>query len=167
MEHFNEKNFTVLDPEDMKTLAFIVNKESEGTEAFYSLEKLEFSTEKVEKGIKKTFFINNNNIDKDDLVLITLGSGKAMLNAATLQSGKLFVGKDPGLINYKMLNSSEATEYKDIKYTPNFSRPITIIDPEIGDEIKPVLYIDNEVNEVRAKVKMLPNKSYIAIEVKQ
>lgn len=167
MEQFIEKKFTVLDPGDMKTLAFVINKEQEGEEQYCSLQKLECSTEKVENGIKKTFFISNNNLERDDLVLLTLGNGKAMLNAATLQNGKLFVEKEPGLINYKMLSSNEPTEYKDIKYTPNFSRPITIIDPEIGDEIKPVLYIDNEVNEVRAKVKMLPNKSYIAIAVKQ
>ena len=63
--------------------------------------------------------------------------------------------------------SSESAEYTDIKYTPNFKRPISIIDPELGDEVKPVLYYDSDANEVKAKIKMLPNKSYIAIEVRE
>ena len=56
-------------------------------------------------------------------------------------------------------------EYKSFKYTPNFKRPITIIDPETAEEIEPKLYFDNSTNEIKGKIKMKPNKSYFTFEI--
>ena len=44
-------------------------------------------------------------------------------------------------------------------------RPISIIDPETTEEIKPTLYFDDETNEVKGKCKLKPNKQYFAFEV--
>ena len=46
-------------------------------------------------------------------------------------------------------------------------RPITIIDPETTEEIKPVLYYDKETNEVKGKCKLKPYKSYFAFEIRE
>ena len=46
-------------------------------------------------------------------------------------------------------------------------RPISIIDPETGEEIKPILYFDEETNEVKGKCKLKPFKNYFAFEIKQ
>ena len=59
------------------------------------------------------------------------------------------------------------TEYKDIKYTPNLQRPITIIDPETTEEVKPVLYFDQDTKEVKGKCKLKPYKSYFAFEIRE
>ena len=64
------------------------------------------------------------------------------------------------------LYSEEEMEYKDVRYTPNLQRPITIIDPETTEEVKPILYFDKETNEVRGKCKLKPYKSYFAFEIK-
>jgi len=45
-------------------------------------------------------------------------------------------------------------------------RPISIIDPVTTEEIKPVLYFDEETSEVRGKCKLKPYKKYFAFEVK-
>ena len=169
MEEFGNNFFTVLDPEDMRTLAFLINKTQENDENIYTLQKLDCSVKTDAEGVKKTFYFNDtiSSEDKKDLVLLTVGNGKALINSATFETGKLSVEKKSNIVSYKKLFSSESAEYIDIKYTPNFKRPISIIDPELGDEVKPVLYYDSDANEVKAKIKMLPNKSYIAIEVRE
>lgn len=169
MEEFGNNFFTVLDPEDMRTLAFLINKTQENDENIYTLQKLDCSVKTDAEGVKKTFYFNDtiSSEDKKDLVLLTVGNGKALINSATFETGKLSVEKKSNIVSYKKLFSSESAEYTDIKYTPNFKRPISIIDPELGDEVKPVLYYDSDANEVKAKIKMLPNKSYIAIEVRE
>lgn len=168
MEEFGNNFFTVLDPEDMKTLAFLINKTQEDEENVYTLQKLDCSVKSDADGVKKTFYFNDSTSegDKKDLVLLTVGNGKALLNSATFETGQLSVGKKADFVTYKKLYSAEGAEYTDIKYTPNFRRPISIIDPDLGDEVKPVLYYDSDANEVKAKIKMLPNKSYIALEVR-
>lgn len=168
MEGLENSNFTVLDPNDMKTLAFLINKTQEDDEAIYTLQKLDCSVMTDAEGVKKTFYFNDSVSanEKKDLVLLTVGNGKALLNSATFETGQLSVGKKADFVTYKKLYSPEGVEYTDIKYTPNFRRPISIIDPDIGDEVKPVLYYDSDANEVKAKIKMLPNKSYIALEVR-
>ena len=62
--------------------------------------------------------------------------------------------------------SDKTTEFKDFTYTPNFKRSISIIDPETTEEIKPILYFDEDTNEVKGKCKLKPYKSYFAFEIR-
>ena len=79
----------------------------------------------------------------------------------------MLVSEKPAKVDFEVLNTQSTETYKELRYTPNFKRPISIIDPEIADEIRPVLYYDEEANMVKAKIKLQPNKSYIALEVKE
>ena len=63
-------------------------------------------------------------------------------------------------------NFAQETEYKEFKYTPNLKRPISIIDPETTEEVKPILYFDEETNEVKGKCKLKPYKNYFAFEIR-
>lgn len=166
MELEGTKNFSILDSRETSTLAFMINEPEEGS-IYRTLQKLDCAMKEMENGIKRTFFINDlsNTLASIDIVLVTLGDGKARLNMAILRENKLFVSKNTAKIKYTTLYSEEPTNYDDIKYTPNFKRPISIIDPEIADEVKPTLYYDDEVNMVRARIKLLPKKSYIALQV--
>jgi hypothetical protein len=89
------------------------------------------------------------------------------MNLALLSADdKLYISKKPENVGFQVLFSEENSDYKDLKYTPNFRRPISIIDPEIPDEVRPVLYYDEEANMVKSKVRLQSNKSYIALEIK-
>lgn len=159
------KKFSILDSRETSTLAFMVN-ESDGETKYRTLQKLDCAMAEVESGIKRTFFINDMSREGDiDIVLVTIGGGKARLNMAILREGKLLISKESAKIKYTTLYNEKESNYDDIKYTPNFKRPISIIDPEIADEVKPTLYYDEEANMVRARVKLLPKKSYIALQV--
>ena len=162
------KVFSVLDANGMNTLAFQINTTVDEGQQVYSIEKLKSFIEVAKSGYKKTFFFNPepNDEERKEVVFLTLKPGEAVLNAGDFKDGVLRVGKKPGHIKYSSIRlTGEESEYKEFKYAPNFKRPIAIIDPILGDEVKPVVYFDTEKNDVMAKIKLLPHKSYIALEV--
>ena len=167
MEPLTEKNFTIIDPPGMSTLAFLINQPEEGAE-YCTLQKLEFSLPDPNNCGKKTFYIDPKDAAyENSIILLTIGPDKALLNTALFtQDNKLYVSKKPTNVGFKVLFSNENMDFKDLKYTPNFKRPISIIDPDIPDEVHPVLYFDEDENMVKAKVRLQSHKSYIALEIK-
>lgn len=162
-------NFSVKEGYGMNTLAFVINTTMEEGEEVCSIEKLNSLMEQAENGYKKTFYFDSELAENErkEIVFLTLKPGEAVLNAAEYMNGKLNIGKKPESVAYSSLRTTgDDVEYKEFKYAPNFKRPIAIIDPEVGAELKPILYFDTEANDMRAKIKLLPNKSYIALEVK-
>ena len=168
MELSEERKFTVVDGAEMSTLAFLIN-EPEGDSNCSTIQKLDYVLQDKSNNFKKTFFISNtNSADNNEdynILLLSVGKEKAFMNMAVLKKDELLISKEPANVSYKTLRTESTTSYQDISYTPNFKRPISIIDPEIADEVKPVLYFDETSNMVRARVKLLPDKSYIALEV--
>ena len=80
---------------------------------------------------------------------------------------KITISKKPTPLKFNTLYSDTEKEYKEFKYTPNFKRQISIIDPETTEEVKPTVYFDEEANEVRGKCKLKANKPYFAFEIKE
>ena len=70
----------------------------------------------------------------------------------TLENNKVTISKRPTSVKFDTLYSEKEEEFKEFKYTPNLKRPITIIDPETTEEVKPVLYFDKDTNEVKRKM---------------
>ena len=68
---------------------------------------------------------------------------------------------------FDTIYSEKAEVYKEVNYTPNLKRPISIIDPETTEEIKPTLYFDEKTNEVKGKCKLKPYKSYFVFEIRE
>ena len=83
-----------------------------------------------------------------------------------MEENKVTISKKPTAIKFDTLYSEQETEFKEFKYTPNLKRPITIIEPNTTEEVKPVLYFDKETNEVKGKCKLKPYKSYFAFEIR-
>lgn len=169
MELFDSNNtFPYFDGYGVNTLAFVVNSRVEDGEEVFSIEKMKCFMEEVDNGYVKTFFINKTlePDEKKDIVFLTLRPGEAALNTAAFVNGKLIKRQEmPEIIKHSKIEGEQA-EYKEFKYAPNFKRPIAIVDPEIGDEVKPILYFDTEANDIRAKIRLVPHKSYIALEVR-
>ena len=165
----NTKVFSVLDSQGMNTLAFQVNTTIEENEKVYSIERMKAFIEQTNKGFKKTFFFNPEPKENEakTVIFLTIKPGEAILNGGEFMNGYLAVGKKPGAIKYSSIKiSGDESEYREYFYTPNFKRKISIIDPILGDEVKPVVFLDTETNMLKAKIKLLPDKSYIALEVK-
>ncbi len=167
MEPLTEKNFTIIDPPGMSTLAFLINEPEEGA-SYCTLQKLDFTLPDPNDCSKKTFYIDPRDVEKqNEIILLTIGADKALLNTAVFtEDNRLFISKKSTKVGFKILFSDENMDFKDLKYTPNFKRPISIIDPDIPDEVHPVLYYDENDNMVKAKIRLQSNKSYIALEIK-
>lgn len=164
------KHFSITDPKGVKTVIYRINetkKENIKNSPKYTIERLDYAQEIKGERTKKTFFIDEPSPDYDQLVILSFGKDKVVVNMGVIEGNKLKISKKPMPLKFNTLYSEEETEYKEFRYTPNLKRPISIIDPETTEEIKPVLYFDEETNEVRGKCKLKPYKSYFAFEIRE
>ena len=170
MEQFIQgKHFSITDPQNVKTVIYQVNrteKEALKTSPRFTIERLKHTEEMVGEKIKKTFYVDEPRPEGNDLVILSFGKEKVVVNCGILQDDVVKICKKPIPMNFKKLYSEEETEYKEFEYTPNLKRPISIIDPDTAEEIKPVLYFDEETKEVKGKCKLKPYKSYFAFEIR-
>lgn len=165
MELMHGKYFSITEPKDVNTVIYQINKtEKEFLKKYpkYTIERLECSVQKNEETSKKTFFIDGNK--EETLLLLSFGKEKVVANIGVYVNDEVRISKSPIPMKFNTLYS-EKDEYKEINYTPNLKRPIAIIDPDTTEEIKPVLYFDEQRNEVVGKCKLKPYKSYFAFEI--
>ncbi len=170
METWQGKHFSITDPKEVNTVIYQINKTGkeflEKNSPKYTVERLDFTEEIRGDAKRKTFYVDNPSEDQDQLVILSFGKEKVVVNMALLEDDKITISKKPMPLKFDNLYSEEATEYKDFSYTPNLKRPICIIDPETTEEIKPKLYFDENTNEVKGKCKLKPHKSYFAFEIR-
>lgn len=170
MESLQGKHFSITDPKDVNTVIYQINKTEKEflkDSPKYTVERLDFIEELRGDLKKKTFFVDNPSIDGDELVILSFGKEKVVINTGVLEEDKVKISKKPMPVKFDTLYSDKEYEYKDFKYTPNLKRPISIIDPETAEEVKPTLYFDEKTNEVKGKCKLKPYKSYFAFEIRE
>lgn len=169
-ENFIEKQFTITDPRNVKTVIYQVNeteKEYLVDSPKYTIERLNSTQQVIGDNNRKTFYVREpKEGSKKDLIILSFGEEKVVVNMGILENNQVKISKEPVPIKFKTLYSEEPTEYKDFSYTPNLKRPISIIDPETTEEVKPIVYFDENTNEVKGKCKLQPYKSYFAFEIR-
>ena len=168
MASLEGKHFSITDPKDVNTVIYKVNKtEKEFKDSpKYTVERLEKLDELRGENTKRTFFVDNPSPEGERLVILSFAKERVVVNTGILSDDKVKITKSPIPIKFDTLYSEE-TKYKEFNYTPNLQRPISIIDPETTEEIKPVLYFDEKTNEVKGKCKLKPYKSYFAVEIRE
>lgn len=168
MDQIRGKHFSITDPQGVNTVIYRVNKTDKkllDEYPKYTVQRLAVAEELNGSLKKKTFFIDEPE-PEEDLVILSFGKDKVVVNMGILAEDKVKISKRPIPIKFDTLYSEHETEYKEFKYTPDLKRPISIIDPETTEEVKPVLYFDQETNEVKGKCKLKPYKSYFAFEIR-
>ena len=169
MEMLQGKHFSITDPKGVNTVIYQINKtKKEFLKDYpkYTVERLDFTEEIRGENRRKTFYVDEPQPNGNQLVILSFGKENVVINSGILIDDEVRISKTPTPFKFNTLYSEEATEIKDFKYTPNLKRAITIIDPETTEEIKPVLYYDEETDEVKGKCKLKPNKSYFAFEIR-
>lgn len=169
METWEGKSFSITDPKGVSTIIYqIIKTPKELINEYpkYVLERLDSTDEIRGDLIRKTFYVDFPSPDQDDLVILSFGKDRVVVNNAILEGNKVSISKKPLPLKYQSIYSEQETVIKDVQYTPNLKRPICIIDPETTEEIKPVLYFDENTNEVKGKCKLKPNKAYFAFEIR-
>ena len=129
------------------------------------MERLEHTEEIIGENTRKTFYIDDPKSIGNHLVILSFGKEKVVVNVGLLKDEEVKISKRPLPMKFETLYNEKETVYKEFTYTPNLKRPISIIDPETTEEIKPTLYFDENSNEVRGKCKLKPYKSYFAFEI--
>lgn len=169
-ENLQGKYFSITDPNGVNTVIYQVNKtekEFAKNSPKYTVERLDFSEELVGMNKKKTFYIDNPAPEGNPLIILSFGKEKVVVNMGFLDYDTIRISKKPMPMKFKTLYNEEETDYKEFAYTPSMKRPISIIDPVTTEEIKPILYFDEEANEVKGKCKLKPYKKYFAFEIRE
>ena len=168
MDKIQGKHFSITDPQGVNTVIYRVNKTPRELLQEYpkfTVQRLEYAEELNGNLKKKTFFVDEPE-NEEELVILSFGQDKVVINMGLLEDNKVKIAKRPIPIKFDTLYSEQEQEYKEFRYTPDLKRPISIIDPETTEEIKPILYFDEETNEVKGKCKLKPYKSYFAFEIR-
>ena len=166
---FQGKYFSITDPQGVSTVIYRINKTAKELQKQYpkyTVERLVCSEEMNGSMKKKTFFVDNPEPEGDELVILSFGKEKVVINTGVIEETCIKISKKPVPIKFDTLYSEKEHETKEFRYTPNLKRPISIIDPETTEEIKPILYFDEKTNEVKGKCKLKPYKSYFAFEIR-
>lgn len=164
------KHFSITDPKGVKTVIYEVDKTAKEVAKNgpkYTVERLDFSEEFVGEKTKKTFYVEEPKPEGNKLVILSFGQDKVVINNGILEGNKVLITKKPMPFKFRTIYSEDENIYEEVEYTPNLKRPISIIDPETAEEIKPTLYFDEETNEVKGKCKLKPYKNYFAFEVRE
>ena len=164
MDFIRTNKFEISDMPGMNTLAFLVEEDNSTNNTFYSLQKIEPISVETNGKINKEFNVITEG-DSQDIVLLTLTSKKAILSTGTLDEDGFKPAEESRAINYGSIFNSDGIEYKEFAYTPNMKRRFTIIDTVTGEEVKPVVFVDESTREVKGKCKILPLRPYIVLEV--
>lgn len=161
------KHFSITDPKGIKTVIYQVDKtDKEFKEApKFTVQRLDYTEEIVGEYNKKTFYVDEPDPDGNPLVILSFGKERVVVNVGFLDDESVRISKKPMPLKFKTLYNETETEFKEFLYTPNMKRPISIIDPETTEEIKPTIYFDEKTNEVRGKCWLKPYKEYFAFEI--
>ena len=164
------KHFSITDPQGVNTVIYEVNKTEKDLAKNgpkYTVERLDYTEELIGEKKKKTFYVDEPKPEGNELVILSFASEKVVVNVGLLEDDTVTISKKPIPMKFDNIYNEEETEYKDVEYTPNLKRPISIIDPETTEEVKPTLYFDEETNEVKGKCKLKPYKNYFAFEIRE
>jgi len=169
-EFIQGKHFSITDPQNVSTVIYQVNKTEkemakEGPK--FTVERLDYTEELVGEKSKKTFYVNEPRPEGNDLIILSFGNEKVVVNTGILEDDLVKICKKPIPMKFRSIYSEDEQPEEEVEYTPNLKRPISIIDPETTEEVKPILYFDEKTNEVKGKCKLKPYKSYFAFEVKE
>ena len=169
MESWKGKHFSITDPKGVNTVIYEVyktKKEYLNKYPKYTVERLRSTDQLVGDAKKRTFYVDDPQENGNQLVIFSFANEKVVVNNGVLVKDEVRISKKPIPFKFDTLYSEEQTELRDFKYTPNFKKAITIIDPDTTEEIKPVLYYDEKTDEVKGKCKLKPYKSYFAFEIR-
>ena len=170
MDKMQGKHFSITEPKGVNTVIYQVNKTEKeflNKSPKYTVERLDHTEELRGDLNKKTFYVDEPKKEGNQLVILSFADDKVVINNGLLEEDKVKISKKPMPFKFETVYSEEKGTIKEFDYTPNLKRPISIIDPETTEEVKPVLYFDEKTNEVKGKCKLKPYKSYFVFEIRE
>lgn len=164
MAEENGKQFSIVDNIDVNTVVYLVNENESGTPKF-TIQKLNYEEEIKGKIKEKTFFVDGPIKDEQNIVLLSFEKDKVVMNNGTIEPNQIKVFKKSTDMKYTPICDEVSVEYKEIEFTHDLKRSVSIIDPITGDELKPEIYLDETSNTLKGKYNLNPFKQYFAFEI--
>ena len=169
MESIQGKHFSITDPQGVSTVIYRVNKTAKeflNEYPKFTVERL-VSAEELKGDLKKkTFFIDEPNYE-EQLIILSFAGDKVVVNMGILEDNKVRISRKPVPVKFDTLYSEKKEYIKSLNIHQIYGRPISIIDPETTEEIKPKVYLDKNTNELKGKCELKPYKSYFAFEIRE
>lgn len=170
MKYIQGKHFSITDPKNTNTVIYEIVKNDqikEKKEPKYSMERLDNIAELRDEGTKRTYFVDIPKKTGNQLLFLTFGDGKVTVNQGVLKDDEIKFVRKPVPMEFDTIYKDDGEDYfQEFNYSPNKKRQISIVDPESGEEVKPILYYDNKTNEIKGKCKLKPNKTYLAFQLR-
>ena len=137
-EFIQGKHFSITDPQGVNTVIYQVNKTDKAaakTGPKYTVERLDCTEELIGEKKKKTFYVDEPKPEGNELVILSFAKEKVVVNVGLLEDDTVTISKKPIPMKFDNIYNEEV-EYREVEYTPNLKRPISIIDPETTEEME-------------------------------
>jgi len=164
LEELHAKYFSIINDSNINIVIYQINRNIYEKDT-YTIKRIDSTVEYLGDKTKQTFFVDNILPEGNDLIILSISPNKIIINKAILDYYQIKVLKKTFKLNTKILYSEETIEYNDFIYTPNIERNLAIIDLKTGEELKPVLYYDEDDNKVKGKYKLQAYEKYFLFEV--
>ena len=105
-ENLQGKHFSITDPKDVSTVIYRIQeteKEYLKTSPKYTIERLEYTEQFVGDKKKKTFFVDELSPQGNNLVILSFGKEKVVVNTGVLEEDKVKISKKPLPMKFKTL----------------------------------------------------------------
>ena len=120
METWQGKHFSITDPKGVNTVIYQINeteKQFLKDSPKYTVDRLDFTEEIRGEMTRKTFYLNNPSVDEDQLIILSFGQEKVVVNMALLKDDKITMSKKPIPLKLNNIYSEQAQEIKEVRYS--------------------------------------------------
>ena len=110
------KHFSITDPKDVNTVIYKINeteKEFQKDSPKFTVERLDSTSEIRGENTKRTYFVDIPSPEYDQLVILSFGKDKVVVNSGILEGDKVKISKQPSFLKFDTLYSEE-TQYKEL-----------------------------------------------------
>ena len=102
----NGKHFSITDPQGVKTVIYELNKTDKSVAKQgpnFTIERLNFNEEIVGEKTRKTFYVDEPKPEGNELIILSFGKEKVVVNVGLLEKDKVKISKKPVPMNFKTL----------------------------------------------------------------
>ena len=111
MDQIYGKHFSIMDPQNVSTVIYQINRND--TDPRFTLERLKSREEIVGENRKKTFFVDKTQENGNQLIILSFGKDKVVVNSGVLSQDEVKISRKPTPAKYNTLYSEKETEYKE------------------------------------------------------